>query len=101
MYCKIYSCYYIVNMLMRLTFKNREKRIVRYANSVEEAFNITETLIGTPANNSYISLEIAKINPSSYHEEEFTPTEYSEITVVWNKMAAISKRKDEMKKDFE
>lgn len=88
-------------MLMRLTFKDHEKRIVRYANSVEEAFNITESLIGTTSKNPYISLEISKINPSSYHEEEFTPTEYSEITVVWNKMAAISKRKDEMKKDFE
>ena len=86
---------------MRLTFRDRDTRIVRYANSVEEAFHITESIIGTPAKNPYISLEISKINPSSYHEEEFTPTEYSEITVVWNKMATISKRKDEMKKDFE
>ena len=89
-------------MLLRLTFKYLDdKKLIRYANSVEEAFNITESIIGTPAKNPYISLEIAKINPSSYHIEEFTPTEYSEITVVWNKMAAISKRKDEMKKDFE
>lgn len=87
-------------MILKLTFNIDNKKEIIYVDSIEEAYDLTESKMYKISYSKTIGMLISLVNEETYEEIPMTPDIYYKIANLWNKLDKIKERKKELEKDF-